>query len=975
MMKSRTFGGAQPGRRVPAATACVLAALILAGGGEANALPKEGEVAAGNSTISQPDATTLHINQATTKSIINWQGYSINANERVRYFQPGSSSISLNRVLGVDPSHIHGRLSANGQVWVINPNGLIVGSGARINVGSFLGSTLNIANEDFMNGNYRFTASPSLKEGKQGGIVNMGDITAHPGGYVVLISRSVSNEGTVSSPLGKSYLGSGDQVTLNFAGDDLLGFTIDKAAADGALGVINTGAISATGGEVILSARAAGDLLKTVINNQGLIEARTIENKNGVIRLLGDMENSRIEVGGILDGSAPDGGDGGFVETSAAQVRIADGAVVTTLAPHGKIGTWLIDPTDYVVASSGGDITGSQLSTNLGTSNVTVQTSAEGAGNGDIFVNDPIAWSANTILTLQAHRNIAINHDITASGDAAGLVLTPGGSYSLNTGKLTLSGSNPSLSIAGRAYTVINDIHALQSMSANLAGTYALGSDINASGVNFVPVGPDQYTRFTGTFDGLGHVIRDFSINSSSIESGIGLFGFAAGANIRNVGIEGGSVSYATNHVGGLAGHFTGGNISNCYSTASVRGDSNVGGLVGYFSGTMSNSYATGAVTGNYYVGGLVGYWYNYGGSISNSYATGPVSGLGYVGGLAGDYKVRVYSYFTNSYWDLQTSGQPKCTSWGDCSGSTGLATAQMKQQGSFTGWDFTSRWGIDEGVSSPHLVSFANRPVAPPAPPPPTPEPTPALPLTPEAAPAPATAPEPTPAPATVQAPSSTPAADTGTRENREGLGAGSTLEQVGSVVDELTPVDFVSPYQPTQSMGGDSVVSELIPPTGFRDEWEEYGGKEKDAYNPWLKTTHWIEKDGTHTISKVDPTVNIVETTTYPDGTIAIKTYTFASNEWTARIEKDGLVQFEQRGLGGVQFEQRGLGSLMTTSLEGAAQSLLGDGKEKGQPATGEEKPKEPKAQVSEPQEPEAQVSPEDSVVPHLQGIIVIP
>ncbi len=120
------------------------------------ALPQGGTVVGGNSTITQPNSTTMQINQTTDKSIINWQGYSIAANEKVQYFQPSSSSISLNRVIGADPSYIYGQLTANGQVWVINPNGLLIGNGANINVSGFLGSTLSIGSEDFMNGKYIF---------------------------------------------------------------------------------------------------------------------------------------------------------------------------------------------------------------------------------------------------------------------------------------------------------------------------------------------------------------------------------------------------------------------------------------------------------------------------------------------------------------------------------------------------------------------------------------------------------------------------------------------------------------------------------------------------------------------------------------------------------------------------------------------------------------------------------------------------
>ncbi len=155
-------------------------------------------------------------------------------------------------------------------------------------------------------------------------------------------------------------MASADEVTLNFAGNDLIGFTIDKAVLEAMSNeqsaISNRGTITANGGEVILSAKAAGDLFKTVINNEGVIKAKTIENKNGVIKLLGGMENNGIEVGGALDSSALYGGDGGFIETSAAKVKIDENAKITTYAPYGKTGMWLIDPNDYTIAASGGDI-------------------------------------------------------------------------------------------------------------------------------------------------------------------------------------------------------------------------------------------------------------------------------------------------------------------------------------------------------------------------------------------------------------------------------------------------------------------------------------------------------------------------------------------------------------------------------------------------------------------------------------------
>jgi filamentous hemagglutinin family protein len=659
------------------------------------ALPQDGTVVGGNSTITQPNSTTMQINQATDKSIINWQGYSIAANEKVQYFQPSSSSISLNRVIGADPSYIYGQLTANGQVWVINPNGLLIGNGANINVSGFLGSTLNIGSEDFMNGKYNFKAV----SGQLSAISNLGNITAADGGYAVLISPSITNEGNITSNLAKTYLASADEVTLNFAGHDLIGFTIDKAVLEAMSNeqsaISNRGTITANGGEVILSAKAAGDLFKTVINNEGVIEARTIENRNGVIKLLGGMESNSIKVGGTLDASAPDGGDGGFIETSAAKVKIEDSARITTYAPYGKTGTWLIDPQDYTIAASGGDITGSQLSANLNSNNVTILSSSGGTlGNGDINVNDNVIWSANT-LTLTAARDININAAMTASGTSI-LVMntsTANGSDSSVSGGTIKVGFNsdgtfkgrvdfPSrsgtgfLTINGSGYTVINSLGAegsttgtdLQGIQSNTSGWYtrgfgyyALGSDIDASATSswnggFTPIGHNyngDSTRFVGIFDGLGHTITGLTINRpyndfDSTDEHIGLFGYAgrsdiAGTNIRNVGMVNGSIT-GGDYVGGLVSDLYNAAVSNSYSAGSVTGRYTVGGLIGTpGASTISNSYSAASVTSTNggYVGGLIG-TIDGAVTVSDSYSTGNVNlnanyiGNYYVGGLAG---------------------------------------------------------------------------------------------------------------------------------------------------------------------------------------------------------------------------------------------------------------------------------------------------------------------------------------------------
>ncbi|MBN1363540.1 MAG: filamentous hemagglutinin N-terminal domain-containing protein, partial [Syntrophaceae bacterium] len=401
----------------------VIAAVLMLGANTIWALPKDGKVVAGSSDISQFNTKTTYIKQTTKKSIINWQEYSIGKDEKVQYFQPDSGSISLNRITGSDPSLIYGQLSANGRIYLINPSGIVFGEGSQVNVGGLVASSLNMADSDFLVGKYTF-----LNNGKAGSVINKGSIIAADGAVVALIAPKVINEGTITANGGSVLLGAGNQVTLDFKGDGLISYTIDKGAVDAL--AENKGLINTDGGMVVMTAQAADSLTSAVVNNSGVIEARTLENKGGRILLLSDMNNGETIISGKLDASAPNGGDGGFIETSGANVKVTDGTVITTLAPQGTTGTWLIDPYDFTIAPSGGDVTGTALTTALASNSVTIQTlsgsvsctgvacgSGNPAGNGDIFVNDSVTWSQNT-LTLNAWRNIEINNELFGSGTA-----------------------------------------------------------------------------------------------------------------------------------------------------------------------------------------------------------------------------------------------------------------------------------------------------------------------------------------------------------------------------------------------------------------------------------------------------------------------------------------------------------------------------------------------------------------------------
>ncbi|MEI7839423.1 MAG: YDG domain-containing protein, partial [Methylococcaceae bacterium] len=406
---------------------------------------------------------------------------------------------------------------------------------------------------------------------------------------------------------------------------------------------------------------------KVVIN----ADAKTT-GKGGKIVIWSD-ENTKVAAtisakGGIKSG------DGGFVETSGKKLKIADTTKVSTQAPKGKAGTWLLEPTDFMIADTGGNITPAALSSNLTGGNVSVFSSSGSTGtNGDILVNSPVSWSANK-LTLNAFRNIDINATLNGSGTAQlALEYGQGAANAGNTAIYNVrapvnlpAGQNFSTKLGGDGdltngglvnYTVINGpdelakLTLLQSMNAALSDKYALGANIDAaatSGWNlntgvtpnryegFLPVG-NSTTAFTGKFDGLGHTISNLMINRSATNY-VGLFG-NGGVNfsdtIKNVGLLNENIM-GSNYVGGVVGSYYRGTITNSYSTGIVSGTYYIGGLVGQVnSGAISDSYNSSTVNGSGRVGGVVGWdlW----GIINNVYSTGAITGSNYVGGLIGD--------------------------------------------------------------------------------------------------------------------------------------------------------------------------------------------------------------------------------------------------------------------------------------------------------------------------------------------------
>ena len=313
---------------------------------DAEANPKGGQVTGGAATISQTSPNRLDIHQTSDKAIINWQSFSIGQAEHTNFAQPSSGSVTLNRVVGGDLSTIAGRLSANGNIVLVNPNGILFTRSAQVDVHGLIASTADIADRDFMDGRFDFSAASDPSSF----VINHGSITAAEGGLVALVAPWVENAGFIAARLGRVELASGGISTVDLYGDQLIQLAVPEADAGAgsipaALSdparVSNTGAISADGGVVAMTVADAQQIVSNVINMDGVVEARSVQQVAGRI-LLNGGSNGIVAVNGSLDASGRDAGEaGGQIAVLGEKVGLFDGAVVDVSGDLGG-GTALI---------------------------------------------------------------------------------------------------------------------------------------------------------------------------------------------------------------------------------------------------------------------------------------------------------------------------------------------------------------------------------------------------------------------------------------------------------------------------------------------------------------------------------------------------------------------------------------------------------------------------------------------------------
>ena len=325
---------------------CILAVWIALFPAFAFALPKDPTVQAGSVTFDQVDPNTLNIIQSTNKAIIDWQTFNIQANEATHFKMPSSNSFNLSRVTGGVGSEIFGTLTSNGNLMLLNPNGILFGANSKIDVGGLIATTSNISNRNFMDGNYKFDIPSSINRT----VVNRGTINVAQGGLLAFVAPGVENSGIINAQLGQISLASGKTFTLDLYGDKLVSLGVGSKVLDKVIGpdgqpvsslVKNGGAIHANGGQVFLEVNAARDIVDNVINMDGLIEAKSVVQENGEIILYGG-EEGLVNVTGTLDASGKGVGEtGGEVRITGAWVALLENAFIDVSGDLGG-GTALI---------------------------------------------------------------------------------------------------------------------------------------------------------------------------------------------------------------------------------------------------------------------------------------------------------------------------------------------------------------------------------------------------------------------------------------------------------------------------------------------------------------------------------------------------------------------------------------------------------------------------------------------------------
>ena len=589
--------------------------LAMALGGSVQAMPSGGTIRSGNGSIVD-QGQTMTVQQNSKRMAIDWTQFNIAKNETIRYAQPDKNAVALNRVTGGQQSLVEGNLNANGHVFLVNPNGVVFGKNASVDVGGLVASTARLA-DDTMNhfGSSQDSLNLAVDNENNAAVINEGIIRAQ-GGLVALHASNVENSGTITDDGGTVALTAAKNLNLSSDADGKLIFTVDGTMARAQS--LNSGTLKADGGYVVMTAKSAGDVLSTVVNNSGTIEAKTLrKNEKGQI-LLDGGNNGQVKVSGTLDASGTEEGqdagsikaigqktivhdgtqllargnvNGGTIETSGDVLNLGNSLNIDAKGITGKAGEWLLDPLDVIIADN-------DPTTTSNYENSEKKTAADSDftnGSASIGYNDPDATTANassvnsavtwistdmvekmlnagTNVTIQAvatngSANIIVKNDIDkTAGDDATFTLDAMRNITVN-GNIT--------STAGKLNMVLN-----ADSNGDQIGAVIINADIDTNGGSFTSAsgGTVKYTSdsantkgygkgtLTGKADPAGHTVGTYfgHVDSSGTADGAKddrLIKTSGGKITLNgevaIGLNGGTLTLDSTNADGEKGDIT----------------------------------------------------------------------------------------------------------------------------------------------------------------------------------------------------------------------------------------------------------------------------------------------------------------------------------------------------------------------------------------------------------------------------------
>jgi filamentous hemagglutinin family protein len=683
----------------------LLPSLLAATASFLHANPTGGNVKSGTASIAGQGSSSVTINQASQTAIINWNTFSIGSSESTSFLQPLGGA-TLNRVTGGQTSFINGSLTATGQLYLINGNGVVVGPGGIITAGGFTASTRDIADNDFLSGHLHFVGS------NDAGVKNLGTIKAL-GGDVVLIGKTVDNKGTIDAAKTAGLI-AGDDVVLAQQNADGSTITVNPVSAPsmalGKIGVNNSGTIAASSAEL---KAANGNIYALAIQNDGIVRATTVTQQGGRIFLTSD--SGSIVNSGTLDASATAAkghggsivlksatgkvthsgkilakggqrGAGGQVEISGAQVAIT-GSVDTTAA-GGTTGNLLLDPAMINVVTGGGtDPTASTVDPGT-VDSLLNSTGLTLSASNNITISDAVVWDSGNNFVLETTTpgsTIKINAGITDSYSGAGsLILNAAASTDAITTSIngTINVANFILqrgawkqlvNVGGNGGNIPQQI--VNHVATNVLPAFTARNDFEIDNGTFLRADSGNGTTvYYGLEDvyGLqgvkGFLNSNFTLNGYTIDAS-GTSTWNSGAGFAPIGsaqtpytgsFDNGSINNLTinlsdsTDVGLFAALGSNAYISNLSLVGfQITGGTNVGALAGDNAGQAVGVYVfNGTISGQSTVGGLVGS--NESGAQlyddANYYAT--VTGSSQIGGAAGYNDGLIYSFQGYAYID-----------------------------------------------------------------------------------------------------------------------------------------------------------------------------------------------------------------------------------------------------------------------------------------------------------------------------------